>query len=179
MAQMKRNVNLEEIDSDALFGIDALKNQSPLQKVIFFGSLTVGVLLNVILPIFTDVPVILCIVLLLVLLFFAVMLGCNYTEDMTYGRYLINFFFKPEKPLFLESTESRKAIKKRMDEITREEEETLQRNREVDEEAQRRLLLKMAAFIAAIVILFAGAVLIKNMKDDTHHVIDDTEVMNE
>ena len=25
MAQMERNVNLEEIDSDALFGIDALK----------------------------------------------------------------------------------------------------------------------------------------------------------
>ena len=28
MAQMKRNVNLEEIDSDALFGISALKNQT-------------------------------------------------------------------------------------------------------------------------------------------------------
>ena len=28
MAQMERNVNLEEIDSDALFGIDALKGQS-------------------------------------------------------------------------------------------------------------------------------------------------------
>ena len=27
MAQLNRNVNLEEIDSDALFGIDALKNQ--------------------------------------------------------------------------------------------------------------------------------------------------------
>ena len=33
MAQMNRNVNLEEIDSDALFGIDALKNQSLLQKI--------------------------------------------------------------------------------------------------------------------------------------------------
>ena len=38
MAQMNRNVNLEEIDSDALFGIDALKNQSILQKIVFFGS---------------------------------------------------------------------------------------------------------------------------------------------
>lgn len=28
MAQMERNVNLEEIDADALFGIDALKGQS-------------------------------------------------------------------------------------------------------------------------------------------------------
>lgn len=38
MAQMERNVNLEEIDSDALFGIDALKGQSILQKIIFFTS---------------------------------------------------------------------------------------------------------------------------------------------
>ena len=36
MAQMNRNVNLEEIDSDALFGIDALKNQSINKKIIFF-----------------------------------------------------------------------------------------------------------------------------------------------
>ena len=38
MPQMNRNVNLEEIDSDALFGIDALKNQTFVQKVVFFGS---------------------------------------------------------------------------------------------------------------------------------------------
>ena len=34
MAQMNRNVNLEEIDSDALFGIDALKNQTIFQKIV-------------------------------------------------------------------------------------------------------------------------------------------------
>ena len=33
MAQMNRNVNLEEIDSDALFGIEALKNQTLVQKI--------------------------------------------------------------------------------------------------------------------------------------------------
>ena len=38
MAQMERNVNLEEIDADALFGIDALKGQSILQKLIFFAA---------------------------------------------------------------------------------------------------------------------------------------------
>ena len=44
MAQMNRNVNLEEIDSDALFGIDALKNQSIFQKFIFFGAVIAGVM---------------------------------------------------------------------------------------------------------------------------------------
>ena len=42
MAQMNRNVNLEEIDADALFGIDALKNQTILQKIAFFGSVIAG-----------------------------------------------------------------------------------------------------------------------------------------
>ena len=50
MAQMERNVNLEEIDADALFGIDALKGQSFLQKLIFFGCLSAGILINVCLP---------------------------------------------------------------------------------------------------------------------------------
>lgn len=44
MAQMNRNMNLEEIDADALFGIDALKNQTILQKIVFFGSVIAGVL---------------------------------------------------------------------------------------------------------------------------------------
>ena len=52
MAQMNRNVNLEEIDSDALFGIEALKNQTLVQKIVFFGSVILGVLfiLSVFLP---------------------------------------------------------------------------------------------------------------------------------
>ena len=77
MAQMNRNVNLEEIDSDALFGIDALKNQSILQKIVFFGCLIIGVLLNVLLPLFFETPRILCVVLFLGLLLIGVAFGCN------------------------------------------------------------------------------------------------------
>ena len=56
MAQMERNVNLEEIDSDALFGIDALKGQSILQKIIFFTCLGVGIVANVCMPMFIGTP---------------------------------------------------------------------------------------------------------------------------
>ena len=52
MAQMERNVNLEEIDADALFGIDALKGQSILQKLIFFCCLLAGIVANVCMPMF-------------------------------------------------------------------------------------------------------------------------------
>lgn len=88
MAQMDRNVNLEEIDSDALFGIDALKNQTILQKIVFFGSVIVGVLLNVLLPLYFETSRIVCVFCFLALLFLGVLVGCNYTEDMTYGKYL-------------------------------------------------------------------------------------------
>ena len=122
MAQMNRNVNLEEIDSDALFGIDALKNQTFLQKVIFFGAVIAGVLLNVLLPIFFEAPKFLCIALFLILLLVGVAFGCNYTEDMTYGRYLYYFFFKPTRHLLYESTEDVAMIKKKAEEIKKEEE---------------------------------------------------------
>ena len=105
MAQMNRNVNLEEIDSDALFGIDALKNQSILQKIVFFGCVIAGVLVNVLLPLYFETPRIVCILIFLGLLLVGVAIGCNYTEDMTYGKYMFYFFFKPTTPLFYESTE--------------------------------------------------------------------------
>ena len=113
MAQMNRNVNLEEIDSDALFGIDALKNQSILQKIVFFGCLIIGVLLNVLLPLFFETPRILCVVLFLGLLLIGVAFGCNYTEDMTYGKYMFYFFFKPTTPLDYKSTEDVGEIRKK------------------------------------------------------------------
>ena len=80
MAQMNRNVNLEEIDSDALFGIEALKNQTLMQKIVFFGSVILGVLANVLLPLYYQTPTILCIVIFMAFLLVGVAIGCNYTE---------------------------------------------------------------------------------------------------
>ena len=88
MAQMNRNVNLEEIDSDALFGIDALKNQTIFQKIVFFGSVIAGVLLNVLLPLYCDTPRIACILMFLGLLLIGVAFGCNYNEDLSLIKYI-------------------------------------------------------------------------------------------
>ena len=63
MAQMERNVNLEEIDADALFGIDALKGQSILQKFIFFCCLLAGIVANVCMPMFLHTPRVVCVFL--------------------------------------------------------------------------------------------------------------------
>jgi ABC-type cobalamin transport system permease subunit len=174
MAQMNRNVNLEEIDSDALFGIDALKNQSILQKIIFFGCVIAGVLVNVLLPLYFETPRIVCILFFLGLLLVGVAIGCNYTEDMTYGKYMIYFFFKPTTPLFYESTEDVEKIRERALEIKREEEMTLRRQQQADPMAQRKLLMKVIIFVIVLAVSIGAVFIYSGMKekDSIHHRVE-------
>ena len=171
MAQMERNVNLEEIDSDALFGVDALKGQSFLQKLVFFGCLSIGILINVCFPMFLGTPRAVCVMLFLLLLFIGIAFGCNYTQDLTYGRYLYCYFFKPIVTLTYESTEDVRAIRKNAEKIQKEEEAILQRERGADPKEQRKLLVKLVAFVVVFaatilsVVLFATA----KKKENIHH----------
>lgn len=171
MAQMNRNVNLEEIDSDALFGIDALKNQTILQKIVFFGSVIAGVLLNVLLPLYYDTPRIVCILMFLGLLLVGVAIGCNYTEDMTYGKYLYCFFFKPSISLQFESTEDVEKVKEKALVLRKEEELTLRRQQQADPEAQRKLLIKLVLFVVVIAVAIGSVFIYKGINKDKnlHH----------
>jgi len=181
MAQMNRNVNLEEIDSDALFGIDALKNQSIGQKIIFFGSVIAGVLLNVLLPLFCNTPRLACVFIFLGLLLVGVAFGCNYTEDMTYGKYLFYFFFKPSKPLYFESTEDVIKIREKALELRREEELMLRQKQQADPAAQRKLLIGVISFVVIMAVLIGSVFAYSNMKKDDklHHRVEATEVVDE
>ena len=171
MAQMNRNVNLEEIDSDALFGIDALKNQTILQKIVFFGSVIAGVLLNVFLPLYYDTPRIVCILMFLGLLLVGVAIGCNYTEDMTYGKYMYCFFFKPSISLQFESTEDVDKVKEKALVLKKEEELTLRRQQQADPEAQRKLLIKLVLFVVVIAVAIGSVFIYKGINKDKnlHH----------
>lgn len=175
MAQMNRNVNLEEIDSDALFGIDALKNQSLLQKIVFFGCVIIGVMLNVCLPIFFGTPTIVCVLLFMLFLIIGVAFGCNYTEDMTYGKYLFCFFFKPKKYLLYASTEDEEWIRKKAEEIRKSEEIKLQKQRQANPEEQRKLLIKLLIFVVALVVIIGGVFLYAGSKKEEgmqHHKVE-------
>ena len=174
MPQMNRNVNLEEIDSDALFGIDALKNQTVLQKIIFFGSILAGMAVNVCLPLFWKVPRIVCVAIFMGLLLVGIAFGCNYTEDMTYGKYLYYFFFKPSKYLLYESTEDVKRMKKKAEEIKKEEELKLQRQKAADPKAQKKLLIKLVAFVLAVLVVIISVFTYVGTRDDgiKHHTIE-------
>lgn len=174
MAQMNRNVNLEEIDSDALFGIEALKNQTVIQKIVFFGCVIMGVLANVLLPLYFQTSTIVCIVIFMVFLLIGVAFGCNYTEDMTYGKYLYFFFFKPTKPLSYQSTEDVIKIREKAAEIKREEEMMLRSRQQASPEEQRKLLVKMIAFVVILVVAIGAVFVYAGTKKDRniHHTVN-------
>ena len=179
MAQMERNVNLEEIDSDALFGIDALKNQTIIQKIIFFGCLGIGIIANVCMPMLLGTPRTVCILMFLGLILIGIAFGCNYTEDMTYGKYLYCYFFKPTKTLSYKSTEDICLIKQASEEIKKEEDALLLKEKAADPKAQRKLLIKLLSFIGVMVVLVVGALIyVKAVREESYHhevVIEEDE----
>ena len=170
MAQMDRNLNLEEIDSDALFGIDALKNQTFFQKIIFFGALMLGVMANVLMPMLLNTSRIVCIFIFLGLILIGVLLGCNYTQDQTYGKYLYCYFFKPVKTLRYESTEDLGRIRKEAEKLNKKEEEILKREKEKEPKEQRKLLIKLLIFLLVLVLMIAATfIYVKEGKGKSYH----------
>lgn len=171
MAQMERNVNLEEIDSDALFGIDALKNQSLGQKCGFFACLMGGILANVCLPLIFGVPRAVCVLLFLALLLVGIAFGCNYTQDLTYGKYLYCYFFKKADTLTYESTEDVLSIRKKAEKIRKEEEAVLERERGKDPREQRKLVFKLVGFVVALAMILLFAVVYASYvkQGNVHH----------
>lgn len=171
MAQMQRCVDLEEIDSDALFGIDAFKGQSLSQKIVFWGSVIAGVLLNVTLPLLFKTPTIVCVIIFMVLLFVGAGYGCNYTEGMTYGKYIFLAVFKPSKPLFFQSAEDIKVIRENARKLHADEDARLRRMQNSDPESQKKILLKLLIIGIVFAVLLISLVIFKNFKKNNsiHH----------
>ncbi len=113
----------------------------------------------------------------MLMLLIGVAFGCNYTEDMTYGKYLYFFFFKPTKHILYESTEDVERMKKKAEELKKEEEMKLQRQKAADPEAQRKLLIKMVAFIVTLVVIVAGVMIYAGTKEETigHHIATEAQ----
>ena len=99
MPQMERNVDLEKIDSDTLFGIEALRHQSIGQKILFYGCLAGGVLSNTLMPKLLHTTGIINVFAFTAFLMIGIAGGCNYTQDISYGRYLCLRLFGKKKHL--------------------------------------------------------------------------------
>ena len=170
---MERNLNLEEVDADAFFGLKAFKYQTIGQKILFFGLLGVGIVINVALPFIFETPRIICIAILLVCLLIAVSFGCNYEEGLTYAKYVYQIIFKPVKRIEFISCLDKRRLRIKNDELLRKEDEKLRTVASATKESQRKLLKKLIIFGAIILTLVAGALGFLVYKDSAtiHHEV--------
>ncbi len=173
MAQMDRNLNLEELNTDTPFGIEALRWQSIGQKAVFWGSLLLGIAVNIVLPMVFHLPRILAAAIFLVLLAIGVGAGCNYAPGMTYGRYAYCCVFGKPQVLTYRSTQDPALIqapeKQNKQEDGMEEEE--------NREQSRKTLAKLVIFILVVIITVAGTFAYKDIRDSQkiHHRADTEE----
>lgn len=172
MATMNRNVNLEEINSDAFMGIPFLNHQTVLQKVLFWGSVIVAVAWNIIGTFFLHINANIIIFSTLIPLALGVSFGCNYNEDLSLIAYLKLILFKPAVVYITKPTEDLAQIRiaaARMD----KEAELRERQMNVTPEQQRRLLIKLLSVTLIAVVLFIIVLIIiaSSNKDVLHHTI--------
>ncbi len=105
MPQMERNLDLESVDSDTLFGLEALRHQSIGQKIIFYGSLLAGVLANTLMPKLLHTPGIVNVLVFTLCLLIGIGGGCNYAQDIPYGKYLFLTLFEKKEKLHYQTRE--------------------------------------------------------------------------
>ena len=170
---MNRNVNLEEINTDAFMGISFLNYQSLPQKMVFIGGVVAGIAINLIGTFVFNINVNASIFLTLIPILIGVAFGCNYNEDLSLIRYFKLMISKPEKAYYSKPAEDLEQLHNAAKRIR--EEETLRKRQQekMSDEAQKKLLIKMGicaliSIIALIVILMA---INATKTEDVHHTV--------
>ncbi len=166
MPQMERNVNLEEIGADPLFGLDGFKYQSIKQKALFTICTALGVFSFLGLSVLLEKRAF-GTILAALLFFVGVSGGLNYGPGMSYGKYLILLFLRPRKVLTYQSTESLLEVRKKAAEGKKEEERILKNAvRAADHKKEGRKFIGLFVLIIMIVI---GIMAAGGLKEDPQH----------
>ena len=173
MATMNRNLNLEEVNSDAFMGIPFLNYQSIGQKIVFLSSVVLSVVIMLVGTFYfkwnANMTVFICLIPLLV----GVAFGGNYNQDLSLIKYLHLVLFKPSKRYEARPTEDLAFLRTKTAQFIREKEyQKLQDNR-ISPKEHRRTLFKLMFRIAVVVAIFSMIlVLIKtNKTEEIHHTV--------
>jgi len=173
MAIMNRNVNLEEINTDAFMGISYLNFQSVPQKIIFILGVVIAIAINLLGNFLWNINTMAIIGVSLIPLLICVLFGCNYNEDLSLFRYIVLIVSNPVKHLNSKPTEDLESLRNKATLLKQEEEALASKSAMVTNESQRRLI-KVLVFgvIAFIVFIVAFIVAINLLKDeDVHHTV--------
>lgn len=171
--QFERNINLEEIDSDALFGISYLAHQTMAQKMILWGNVIVGVGCFVVTQMIYSLPFLFSFFLSFIFVGIGFLFGANQNEHMTVGEYLKLMFFKPIKYVNFRSTEDVSLMKEEADKMKVEEEREERKKAEATPEGQRKTLIFVVVFMIVFIIFAIALFGLKSYKENhmTHHTV--------
>ena len=173
MAIMNRNVNLEEINTDAFMGISYLNYQTLPQKVIFVAGIAAGVGLNLLNSFVWNMGSMASLGITLIPLLIGIAFGCNYNEDLTLIKYFSLIVSNPVKHFYSKPTEDLEQIRKKAEILKKEEEERETKTQQMSDEAQRRLLKTLITVgIIFIIGIIAAVIIINSLKvEEIHHDI--------
>lgn len=173
MATMNRNENLEEINTDALFGIPYLNYQTMLQKVVFWGSILVSIGITIMGSFFWKMGTGVLSIIILLPLGVGVLFGCNYNQDLSLIKYIMlkltnkktTYVSKPKEDIINNKQELSKSQK---------EKELAEMDLETAKKEQKKLLKKvLIVAVAAICCLIVLLIVISATKKDEpiHHEV--------
>lgn len=153
MATMNRNINLEEINTDALFGIQYLNYQSIYQKLILGFSVLASIVITMIGSIFLEINSNLLVIAILLPIGIGVLFGCNYNQDLSLFRYMILRLSNSKTVLESVPTEDFvEYYKKLVDQEKEQEKKKL--SIEEQKNQQKKLLVKVIIGFAIGIIFF-------------------------
>ena len=170
MASMNRNVNLEEVNTDAFMGISYLNYQSMLQKVVFIGGIVIGIAINLVGTFLLEININVTMILTLVPILSGVAFGCNFNEDLSLIKYFKLLISKPVETFYSKPAEDLEQLHQEVDRI-KEEAELKQRQQEkMSDEAQRKLLIRMGVVAVVVIVVFVAVLVgIKMMQPEELH----------
>ena len=88
MATMNRNINLEQINSDAFLGIPFLNYQTPIQKMEFWGAIVIAVIWNFVGNFFLHINPALIVLFTILFVLIGAAFGCNFNQDLSLIKYI-------------------------------------------------------------------------------------------
>lgn len=172
MATMKRNVNLEEIDTDAFMGIKFLSHQTLGQKAIFFGSILCSIALTFVGGFALHLNQNLIMLFTLGPLLIGVLFGANYNQDYSLFQYIVLLIKKPVIRYVSMPVEDITHLREIRHKLEADEEQRNKTN-EMSEGFKKKMLLMLglgAIILVALVVLII--VIGKGMNaKEVHHTV--------
>ena len=174
MATMNRNINLEEINADALMGIPFLNYQTLIQKVEVWGGIGVAVIWNIIGNFILHVNPMLIVIFTLIPVLIGSVFGCNYNQDLSLIKYIYLILNKPMTVLVSKPTEDLIQIKMAASRIARDKELKEKQANAASPEEQKKLLMKLGigASIFILFLLIVIALILAGKTEEIHHIVN-------